>query len=208
MNTLTFFKLEKSKLAFNLKYANHACYLATILISALAMPDLVKALCDAKNSNVLDSRPLQHAFYDIFKRLLCPNVKFTMDLTNIKESLDTTPSSFLHVKDHYTDTSNQRDPTHVWTHVVAALEQESGFIDVAYPILHSFNSMDSDNTLAQIKVYLQLHRQKNVIRGIFGTFIVTTQHCQSCKNQSHSLELLQLFNLVIPLQTQSTAESP
>ena len=193
---------------FNLENANSSCYLATISISALTMPDLVKALCEAKKSDELEGRPLQHAFYDIFQRLLCPNVKFTMDMTNIKKGLDTAPGNFLDVKDRYTGTSNERDPTHVWTHVFAALEQESGLNGIPYPIFHPFPSNDSDDTLEQIQVLLSKHRQENVIRGIFGTFIVTTQQCQSCNNRSHTLELLKLFNLAIPPQTESTAKSP
>jgi ubiquitin C-terminal hydrolase len=95
----------------------------------------------------------------------------------------------------------------VWTHAIAALEQEAGLTDVPYPTFSSFKTNDVAEVLKQTKVCLKQHRQ-NVIRSIFGTFIVTTQCCQSCNNQSHSPELFQLVNLLIPELPISTAKLP
>jgi ubiquitin C-terminal hydrolase len=177
---------------FNLANANHACYLATILISALAMPDLVKALCDAKNLNVLDRRPLQHAFYDIFQRLLCPDVKFTMDKTNIKQSLD---MIFRPNMNRYTRSNNQRDPVLVWRHVLELLELEAGLSPfVTKP---DFISKDAAEIRQQISQFCAMHRT-NVIREIFGTIMVTTHVCQVCRRQTNKFDVLPLINLTLP----------
>jgi ubiquitin C-terminal hydrolase len=179
-------------LSFNLELKSNACYIATIVLTLLAMPSFVQHLCTMSDSNEFDKKPLHHALFELFQRLLHTEKKFTIDMTNIKSSLDT-----IHPKHLYNGSTNQRDVSRTWLDFLYVLETEIGLNANSHLLLAPFKSDSLDLIRTQVENYRNNYRM-NIINRFFETIIVVSRTCNDCNTQTNSIEFYKLFALPLP----------
>jgi len=179
-------------LSFNLELKSNACYIATIVLTLLAMPSFVQHLCTMSDSNKFDKKPLHHALFQLFQRLLhTSEKKFNIDMTNIKSSLD-----IIYPERRYNGSTNQRDVSLTWQDFIYVLETEIG-LNAKSDVLPPFVSNSLDFIRTQVENYRNNYKM-NIINRFFETIIVVSRTCNDCNTQTNSIELYKLFALPLP----------
>jgi ubiquitin C-terminal hydrolase len=186
--------------SFNLELKSNACYIATIVLTLLAMPSFVQHLCTMSDLNEFDKMPLHHALFQLFQRLLhTSEKKFNIDMTNIKSSLDR-----IHPESRYNGSTNQRDVSRTWLDFLYVLETEIGLNANSHLLLAPFKSNSLDTILTQVENYRNNYRM-NIINHFFETIIVVSRTCDDCKTQTNSIEIYKLFALPLPTPVSSSS---
>jgi len=193
--------LGGKKSIFYLRNYAGACYIATIVLPLLAMPSFVQYLCDLRDKEVLDSRPLHHALYTLFQRLLSyPGISFTIDMTEIKKSLDTIITRPL-----YDGSTDFRDAYHTWNHFLHVLQNEA-LLDVDENLVLSPSQSSNFTYLRdQINSFRKKYI-KNRICQLFDTTIVSSRTCNGCNTRVNSIEFYSLFILSLPPSSSSPTD--